>query len=55
MNPTGSPEVWRKKLIHVAYRLKIADNPGHYLVTSDELLVTSDYAILASKSIRWWL
>jgi len=46
--PTDSLEVWRRDLGLLAYRIQMADNPAHSLVTSD-------YAILAYKTILWWL
>ena len=35
MDPTGSVEGWRRDLIHVVYRIKIADNPAHRLLTGN--------------------
>jgi hypothetical protein len=35
VDPAGSVEVWRRDLIIFAYRIQIADNPAHSLVTGD--------------------
>jgi len=39
---TFSLELWKRHLIIFAYRVKIADTPAHSLVSSGELLLTSD-------------
>ena len=55
MDPTGTVGVWRRDLKNVACKFKTADNSTRGLVSSDEIIVISDYATLASILSRCWL